>query len=98
LGDAEPMRDVFATMVSPARAIAFDRLSRGEALKSHPELLPAYQRLDEFNRSVSNVHLEARAEAEAVARAALSRALHDGAIVGWRECMRSRDESRGVER
>jgi cell filamentation protein len=97
-GNFAPMRDVFNAVVSPARAVAFDRLSREEALKAHPELLPAYQRLDAFNKSLANVKPEMRADAEAVARAAVSRAVHDGVIVGTRASGRSQDPSRGIER
>jgi cell filamentation protein len=97
-GDLTPMRVVFRALVSPARAVAFDRLSRHEAIKAHPELLPAYQRLDAFSKSVAGLRQDMRSDAEAVARAAVSRALHDGVIVGTRAPGRSQDPSRGIER
>ena len=40
--DIEPLRKVFADIVRPARALAFDRLSEEQACAKHPELLGAY--------------------------------------------------------
>jgi cell filamentation protein len=98
MGDVAPMRDVFAVTVSPARAIAFDRLSRDDALKSHPELLPAYERLDAFNKTVVTLSTGTRVEAEVFARAAVSRALHDGAVLGSSADRRLQAQWRGIER
>ncbi len=41
-GDLDPIKKVFDGAVRYGRAVAFERLPEGEAVKRHPELAPAY--------------------------------------------------------
>jgi cell filamentation protein len=45
-GSSQPIRDVFAKIAMPARAIAFERDGRDQALIKHPELAIAFAALD----------------------------------------------------
>lgn len=77
VGNLEPMQGVFEALVSPARAVAFDRMPQAEAVQRHPELKPAYVRLAMLRDEVGHLGPEKHAQVEAAARSVISKALHE---------------------
>jgi cell filamentation protein len=81
-GDFEPMRAVFGGAISPARAVAFDRLPTARAAGLFPELAGAFGVL----RRVAHAAVERfqreddRSRIVAEARDRLSRSLHRGEV------------------
>lgn len=63
-GDSSELRQVFAEAIRPSRAVAFEAMSRSDALAKHPDLQPVYAALDDAAARLAVEHPgNARAQA-----------------------------------
>lgn len=56
LGDTQPIQQIFKEALRPQRAVAFEELSRAEAMQRHPELRDAYMRLEIERARLKQAH------------------------------------------
>lgn len=83
VGNLEPIRKMFNEALRPTRALMFETLPRDIALAHHPELAPAYARLDARESGLKGLH-PGNEKAQAVflgqAKAEITRALDSGTM------------------